>query len=415
MNRNFKEDVEYPKTLDRLDPLRQFTHRFYQTKGEIYLCGHSVGLASIDAEKSLNDLLEVWKKEGVRIWMYNNYQYVKYSSLLAELMAPLIKVQPNEIVISGSCTSNIHVAMCTLYKPTIKKYKVLVDDINFASDRYAVDSQVRLNNLAPSDAVKVVRCQGSFMKEDLIINSMTTDVALLLLPAVYYKTSQVLELKRICEKANELGIIIGLDISHAIGVIDLDLQILNIDFAVWCTYKYLNGGPGSCAGLYMNKKHFKLSPGLAGWYGNKDENRFQFKQEFDHQRNANGWQIGTPSLFSMAPLKGSLEIFNEAGINNIRKKSLHITAYLMYLIDTKLVHYGFSVGNLREDEKRGGHVSIIHVDAQRISLSLKSRGVVTDFREPDIMRVTPIALYTTYLQVYQFVEILLDIMKSKTY
>ncbi|KPJ18513.1 Kynureninase [Papilio machaon] len=401
--------------LDRLDPLRQFRQRFYQTKGEIYLCGHTLGLASIDAEKSLNDLLELWKKEGVSIWMKNNRKYVKYSSLLAELIAPLIKVQPDEIVISGSCTSNIHVAMCTLYKPTSRKYKVLVDDINFSSDRYAVDSQVRLKNLDPRDAVKVVHCQGSFMDEDLIINSMTEDVALLLLPVVYYKTSQVLEMKRICEKANELDIIIGLDVSHAIGVIDLDLQVLNIDFAVWCTYKYLNGGPGSCAGLYINKKHFHLMPGLAGWYGNKDETRLQFKQEFDHQKNANGWQIGTPCLFSMAPLQGSLEIFNEAGIKNIRKKSLRITAYLMYLIDKKLVRYGFNVGNLREDEKRGGHVCVVHVDARRISLALKSRGIVTDFREPDIMRVAPIALYNTYEEVYKFVEILLDIMKRKTY
>lgn len=415
MERDFKEDAEYPKILDNIDPLRQFKHRFYQPEGENYLCGHSIGLTSINAEKKLIKLLELWKKDGIGFWSYGNSKYMKYSSILAELMAPLIKVQPNEIVISGSCTSNIHVAMCTLYKPTCSKYKVLVDDINFASDRYAVDSQVKLKGLNPVNAVKVVNSQGNFMNEDLIINSMTPDVALLLLPAVYYKTAQFLQLKKICEKANEFNIIIGLDLSHAIGVVDLNLEILDIDFAVWSAYKYLNGGPGSCAGLYINKKHFHLSPGLAGWYGNRNETRLQFKQEFDQQRDANGWQIGTPCLFSMAPLKGSLEIFKEAGISNIRNKSLHITAYLMYLVDKKLVHYGFSVGNLREDEKRGGHVSITHEHGQRITLALKNRGIVIDFREPDIMRVAPIALYTTYVQVYEFVEILLDIMKNNEY
>lgn len=315
-----------------------------------------------------------------------------------------------------STTVNLHQAISTFYKPTADRYKILVDDLNFPTDRYAVDSQVRLKGYESKDAVKVIQSRdGKFMYEEDIIQGMTDDVSLVVLPLVYYKTAQILDMHRITKIAKARGIIIGWDLSHAVGAIEINLKASEPDFAVWCTYKYLNGGPGSPAALYINRKHFQTLPGMSGWYGNTTETQFLLQQEFDHQEDASGWQIGTPAILSMATLEGSLSIFAKAGIANIRKKSLRITGYMMFLIENKLSNYGFVIGNCKEENRRGGHVCLEHDEAYRISASLKSRGVVSDFREPNVIRVTPAALYTTYVEVYSFVEILLDIMTRETY
>lgn len=412
----YQDGPEFPKFLDNNDQLGHFRQRFYIKQGTIYMCGNSLGLACKDAEETLYDVLNKWKDEGIKMWNVDQGKYFLYSEFLADIMAPLVGADPDEISITGCTTINIHQTISTFYKPTAEKYKILVDDINFPTDRYAVDGQIRLKGLNPRDAVKLVKSRdGKFMSEDDIIEAMTEDVAIILLPAVYYRSAQILDMTKITKAAKERNIFIGWDFCHAIGAIEIDLKALDADFAIWCTYKYLNGGPGSSAALYINRKHFKLLPGLTGWYGNKPHTQFQLNQEFDHQQNASGWQIGTPTIFSMATLEGSLRIFKEAGISNIRKKSLHITGYLMYLIENRLSEYGFSVGNVKEDAKRGGHVCLEHDDAYRISIALKQRGVVQDFREPNVIRLTPAALYTTYQDVYDLVNILLDIVKTESH
>lgn len=415
MDQKFEEGPEYPKFMDNNDELGHFRQRFYLKKGTIYLCGNSLGLCSKDAEESMLKALEHWKNEGVKIWNCEDSKFYLYSNVLAELMAPLINADADEVVVTGSTTSNIHQAISTFYKPNNIKYKILVDNINFPTDRYAVDSQVRLKGYEPKDAVKVVNSKdGRFMNEDDIIQAMTEDVALVLLPTVLYRSAQLLDMERISKAAKERDIIIGWDFCHAIGAVEIDLKAIDVDFAIWCTYKYLNGGPGSTAGMYINRKHFKTLPGLTGWFGNKHETQFLLRQEFEHQQDASGWQIGSPCILSMATLEGALKIYNEAGIKNIRKKSLHITRYMMYLIE-KLGSYGFVIGNSKDDSKRGGHVCAEHDEAYRISLALKSRGVVPDFREPNVIRFTPIALYTSYEDVNNLVNILLDIMKTQSY
>lgn len=416
MEKQYKDGIEYPKELDNNDRLGPFRQRFLLTKGVIYMCGNSLGLASKDAEEAVLTVLDKWKDHGVKIWNVDDGKYYLYSGYLAELMAPLVGAEKDEIAFAGSTTTNIHQAISTFYKPTKDKYKILVDDINFPTDRYAVDSQVRLKGYDPKDAVKVVKSvEEKFLNEDDVIEAMTDEVALILLPAVFYRTAQVVDMKKITAVAKERGIIMGWDLSHAVGAIEIDLKSLDADFAVWCTYKYLNGGPGATSALYVNRRHFKQLPGLAGWFGNKHETQFLLRQEFDHQQDASGWQIGTPSLLAMAGLEGSLKIFNEAGMSSIRSKSLHITGYLMYLIEKKLVQYGFSIGNFKEDSKRGGHVCLEHDEGYRISLALKARGVVPDFRDPNVIRLTPTALYTSYVEVYNVVEILLDVIKTESY
>nr|XP_026489533.1 uncharacterized protein LOC113395986 [Vanessa tameamea] len=415
MEKQYQDGNNYPLFMDNNDSLGHFRQRFYLKKDSIYMCGNSLGLATKDAEESILNVVDKWKEEAIKIWNVEENKYHLYSIHLAKLMAELVGVDDDEVAVTACTTVNIHQAVSTFYKPTKDKYKILVDDINFPTDRYAIESQVRLKGYEIKDAVKIVKCKGKFIDEDDVIEAMTPDVALVLLPTVYYRSAQILNMTKISEAAKKRNIIIGWDLSHAIGAVDVNLKSLDIDFAVWCTYKYLNGGPGSTASLYINRKHFDQIPGLAGWHGNKADTQFKLLQEFEHRRDATGWQIGTPHLFSMAGLEGSLKLFKEAGLKNIRKKSLHITAYLMFLVDTKLSGYGFTIGNPRDDEKRGGHVCLEHDEGYRISLALKARGVVPDYRDPNVIRLTPAALYTTYEEVYRMVEILLDIVRSESY
>ena len=416
LSRDFKDGLEFAKQMDAQDQLGEMRERFYQIPGEMYMDGNSLGLCSKDAEASLLNLLELWKNEGIKIWNVEDSKYFHYSHLLAELNAPLVNAYPEEIVIMGSTTSNIHQALATFYKPTKERYKILVDDLNFPSDRYAIDSIILLKGLDLDDTLKIVKSKdGRTIDEDDFIAAMTDDVAVIHLPSVLYRSSQLVDMEKISKAAHERGIIVGFDLCHSIGSVPHDFKKIDPDYAVWCTYKYLSAGPGSIGGLFINKKHFDTRPGLAGWFGNKDETQFQLLHTFDHERNASGWQIGTPSFFSMAPLEGSLRIYKEVGMEKIREKSLHITAYLMYLIDTKLAKYGYGVGNPRDDAKRGGHVSLEHDEAYRICLALKDNKVIPDYREPNVIRLAPVALYNTYEETYQLVEILEKIALNKEY
>lgn len=412
MNYQFTNDLAQAKKLDEKDPLAKIRDHFYIKPGQIYMDGNSLGLASKEAVASLQEMTKVWQDKAIGMWD----EYFHYGQKLGDECGKLINAQKNEVLITGSTTSNVHQCVSTLYQPTNDRYKILVDDLNFPTDRYAIDSEVRLKGYDPNDAVKVVKSpDGKYIDEDAVINAMTPDVTLILLPTVLYRSAQVLNMERLTQAAHQRNIIIGWDLCHAIGAIKMDFQKIQPDFAIWCTYKYLNGGPGSVAGMYLNSKHFDKTPGLAGWWGNRDDTQFQLKNQFEHQKDVSGWQIGTPTMLGMAPLEGSLKLINEVGIDQIRAKSLKITAYLMYLIDEKLTIYGCKIGNPREDSKRGGHVCLEHPNGYQISLALKDYQVIPDFREPDVIRLAPIALYTSYQEVYQLVEILENILKNKIY
>lgn len=412
----FESSLHFAKQRDTEDPLRNFRERFINNQGQIYMDGNSLGLCSKDAKEALYHVIEMWEKHGIDIWSIEDSKYFLYQKVLGEKLAKLIHANNDEVTVMTNTTINIHQGISTFYRPTKERYKILVDDLNFPTDRYAVDSQVKLKGYTVEEAVKVISSQdGRFISEDLIIEGMTDDVALVLLPSVLYRSAQLLDMKRITEEAHKRGIIIGWDLCHSIGVVPHDFQDINPDFAVWCNYKYLSAGPGAIAGFYINKKHFEKEPGLAGWHGNKKETQFKLLNKFDHELSAHGWQTGTQPLFSMAPLEGVLNIFNEAGIKNIRLKSLDITAYLMYLADERLTKYGYAIGNPREDEKRGGHVCLEHEEAYRICQALKDHQVIPDYRESNVIRLAPVALYISYEEVYRLVEILEDIVKNKEY
>jgi len=416
MTYKFEQGLDFARNLDAGDPLRSIRKHFYVCEGQIYMDGNSLGLCSKDAEEAVLDVLDVWKTFGINIWSVRGGKFFLYPSYLGGRLAKLINAEPNEVTVTNSTTVNIHQCIATLYQPTKERYKILVDDLNFPTDRYAVDSQALLRGYKPEDAVKVVKSRdGRTLLEDDVIEAMTDDVALILLPAILYRSSQLLDMQRVTDEARRRGIIIGWDLCHSIGAVAHDFRSISPDFAVWCNYKYLSAGPGAIAGLYLNKRHFGKAPGLSGWHGNVKATQFQMRHQYEQAPDADALLTGTAPLLSMAALDGTLNVYDAAGMERIRKKSLKLTAYMMYLIDTKLARHGCEIGTPREDERRGGHVALEHAEAYRICRALKDRQVIPDFREPNVVRLAPVALYTSYEDIYNLIEIIDDIITNRTY
>ena len=412
--RTFSDGRDFALAKDAADVLAPFSDRFYKLKDTIYMDGNSLGLLSKDAEASLLKALGDWKVQAIDVW--GSGGYFTYQDKLAEKCAKLINADPEEVTIGMSTTLNVHQLVATLFDPATGRDKILVDDLNFPTDRYALVSQLKLRGLDPEKHLKTVASRdGQLIYEDDIIDAMTDDVGIVLLPSALYRSAQLVDMKKIASAAHERGICAGFDLCHSIGAVPHDFKDIDPDFAVWCNYKYLNAGPGAVAGMFIAKRHFSKEPGLAGWWGNDRETMFDLRPEFEHARGAAGLHTGTHSVLAMAPLEGSLDMILEAGIENIREKSLDLTAYLMYLIDTRLAKYGFSVGNPREDERRTGHVALVHDDAIRINAAMKARGVLPDFRFPNVIRLAPVALYTSYAEIYDMVGTIEDIMVTKQY
>lgn len=416
MECKFKDGLEFAKQLDKSDLLNPIRNRFYINEGEIYMDGNSLGLCSKDAEEALLQLFNVWRREGIKIWSVDNNRYLNFSSHIAQKLKDLIHSDADEIIVMGSITTNLHQGIATFYTPTRDRYKIMVDDLNFPTDIYAIESIIELKGYQVEDVlIKVKSRDGRTISEEDVISKMDHDVALILLPSVLYRSAQLLDMELLTREAHKRGIIIGWDLAHSIGSVPHDFKKIDPDFAVWCSYKYLNAGPGATAGMYINRRHFNKSAGLKGWFGNKDESQFLMSHDFDQDKDANGWLLGTHNMFSMAPLDGVLNVFTQVGIETIRAKSLHITAYLMYLIDNKLSKYGFSVGNPRDDHRRGGHICLEHDEAYRISLALRDNKVIPDYREPNIIRLAPVPLYVSYEETYNLVEILERIFTNKEF
>lgn len=414
--RKFDLSNEYACQLDKQDELAAFRNEFYISEGMIYLDGNSLGLLSKRAEESLSELLGSWKRFGIDGWTEGKYPWYDLSERLGGMIAPLIGASPEEVIVTGSTTTNLHQMVATFYEPKGQKTKILADELTFPSDIYALQSQVRLKGYDPdTHLVQVKSRDGRMIEEDDVIEAMTDEIALIVLPSVLYRSGQILDMKRLTEEAHKRGILIGFDLCHSIGSITHHISEWDMDFAVWCNYKYLNAGPGGVGGLYVNKKHFGRRPGLAGWFSSNKEKQFDMEHTLTPAENAGAYQIGTPHLLSVAPLIGSLEIFAEAGMENLRKKSLHITRYMMDLISHELQGMGFTLGNPTDDNRRGGHVYLEHEEAARICKALKVNGVIPDFRAPNGIRLAPVALYNTYEDVWKSVQILKKIMLEEQY
>jgi kynureninase len=403
----FELGEDYALKLDAEDPLAGYKDRFYRLKDCIYMDGNSLGLMSVDAERTLLRVMDEWRTLGIKGWGGAETPWIGYAERLGTLQAPLVGAEPDEIVVSGGTTVNLHALVSTFYKPKGRKRKILADELNFPSDLYALSAQVRLRGGDPDEDLVLVRSRdGLLVEEDDIVEAMTDEVQLALLPSVYYRSGQLLDMGRLTREAHKRGIVIGFDCSHSVGVVPHRFSEWGVDFAFWCNYKYMNGGPGSTGSLYVNRRHFGSMPGMVGWFGNDRSTMFEMRTEFDPARTASAWQIGTTTMLSTAPIEGSLHMIREAGIGSIREKSVKITGYLMHLIDETLSRepYNYGVATPREAERRGGHVGVTHRDAWRINQALIARGVIPDFRPPNIIRLAPIPLYVSYHDVWMVAE-----------
>jgi kynureninase len=407
----------FARKMDVADPLASFRRRFYPIPGSIYMDGNSLGLMSKDAEETLNRVVNEWKTLGVGGWGRAKIPWIDYGSYLGDMQAALIGARLGEVIATNSTTVNLHNLVATFYKPKGKRRKILADELNFPSDLYALTSQIMLAGGDPKKDLILVKKRNGIIEESDLIGRMDEDVALVILPSVYYRSGQLLDVAQITRAAHRRGIIAGFDLCHSIGVVPHSLDLWGVDFAYWCTYKYVNGGPGSIGGLYVNERHFGVIPALTGWWGNNRSTMFNMDIKYDPAKMAAAWQIGTINMLSAAPLEGSLRVTNEAGIERIREKSLKITGYLMFLIDEMLAKdpYAFSIVTPREPERRGGHVGVAHEEGWRINQALMSRGVIPDFRPPNIIRLAPIPLYTSYHEVWKVVQKLKAVVDRKEY
>jgi kynureninase len=410
------ETLEYAQQLDAADPLRHFRKRFYVPEDKIYLDGNSLGLLCRDAEESLARVLDEWKTGGIGGWLDGDIPWFTMAETLAARVAKLVGAEADEVAIANSMTVNLHQLLATLYKPHDTRTKVLIDGHSFPTDRYALRSHLRLRGLDPDEHLVVVRADESrFLDEDKIEAALANpDLQMALFPSVVYTTGQLLDLERLCRAAREHDVIIGIDMSHTVGLMPHALDDWGADFAGWGHYKWLNAGPGSVAGLYINRRHFatdgRVDAGLAGWWSVHKESMFEMADEFFPGVGASALQIGTPAVLSMAPIEGALQPIEEAGLERIRAKSLAMTDFIIELANAELAEFGFRIGTPRDRNRRGGHVSLQHNEAQPISLALRARGVIPDFRKPDVVRLAPSPLYNTFAECWQAVQILKEIV-----
>ncbi|MFW6142040.1 MAG: kynureninase [Candidatus Saliniplasma sp.] len=395
---------EYAKKMGYEDPLSRFRDDFYIPKGIVYLNGNSLGLLSKRAEECVVKVKKEWKELGIQGWTEGETPWFFMAETLGEMMADMVGAKVKEVVATGTTTVNIHSLVSTLYKPDGKGDKILADELNFPTDIYALEGLLELKGFDPEKKLKLVpSSDGDTLDEDKIVEMMTDDVALIHLPSVLYRSGQFLDIEYLTEEAHERGILIGFDCSHSAGVIPHELHDWGVDYAAWCGYKYLNGGPGCGAFLYLNERHFDKEPRIKGWFGYEKERQFELNLEFVHEKSAGGWQISSPAILSSAPLLGSLEIIKEAGLNNIREKSKKITDYFISLVDEVLRErpYDFEVISPRDAEDRSSHVAVEHEKADVISSLLREKRFITDYRPPNVIRIAFSPLYNTYWEAWE--------------
>jgi kynureninase len=410
--------LEYAQKLDQEDRLAKFRGEFHfpvQDNGEpfVYLCGNSLGLQPKGVRGDIEQELEDWANLGVEGHFDGRDPWYSYHEKFSKMLTDIVGGRPDEIVVMNSLTTNLHLMMVSFYRPTEERYKILMEGGAFPSDHYAVDSQADFHGFDPKDAViKVEPRDGeeTLRHEDILeaIEEHGDELALVMLGGVNYYTGQLFDLEAITEAGHAVGATVGFDLAHAVGNAPLKLHEWGVDFAVWCHYKYLNAGPGATGGAFVHDRWAEDAelPRFAGWWGYDPQTRFEMLPDFKPMRGAGGWQLSNAPVFSMAPLKASLKLFNEAGMPALRRKSLGLTDYLLYLID-EMPSGSFEVITPRAPKRRGSQVSLKATrDGRKLFDALQENGVICDYREPDVIRLAPVPLYNSYEDVWKFCDIL---------
>jgi len=412
----FQTGEEFAAAMDARDPLAHFRAHFCIPKTKsgddgIYLCGHSLGLQPKSVSSCLDEQLQNWAELAVEGHFHGKTPWIRFHRLLASQTAALVGAEPAEVVVMNSLTVNLHLMMASFYRPTKQRHKILVESGAFPSDQYAVKSQIRFHGFEPALSLLELAPragESSVRDEDVetLIDREGDSIALILLGGVNYATGQVFGMEGITKAGRRKGCVVGFDLAHAAGNVPLRLHDWGPDFAAWCNYKYLNGGPGCVAGCFVHQRHARAwdLPRLAGWWGHDEETRFQMGPDFHPMAGAEGWQLSNPPILALAALRASMEIFSEAGLERLRSKSLSLTGYMEFLLDQHSSPK-YSIITPREPERRGAQLSIRLLGAGReLCDQLAAQGVTGDWREPDIFRVAPVPLYNSHQDVYRFVQ-----------
>jgi kynureninase len=416
LNGRFKAGSEFAREMDAGDSLARYRERFHIPTGPdgadcVYLCGHSLGLQPKIVRSYVEQELEDWARLGVEAHFRGKHPWMPYHWLLTEQTARLVGAKPIEVVVMNSLTVNLHLMMVSFYRPTKERHKIVVEESAFPSDKYAVQSQVRYHGFNPSTSLvelKAQRGERVLRDEDIVrlIEREGDSIALVMLGGVNYSSGQFFDLEAIARAGHAKECVVGFDLAHAAGNVPLKLHEWDADFAVWCSYKYLNGGPGCIAGCFVHERHARDNslPRFAGWWGHDQETRFKMGPEFHPMGGAEGWQVSNPSILSMAALRASMDIFDEVGMDALREKSIALTGYMEFLLDQQRSDK-FSILTPRDSGRRGAQLSIcVPQNGRVVCERLTQQGVLCDWREPDILRVAPAPLYNTFADVYAFVE-----------
>jgi len=415
----FNTQAVTAQLLDSEDKLKGFRTRFlipsHHHKPVIYLCGNSLGLQPRKAAIYINEELEDWGNLGVEGHLKARRPWFSYHEHFAKPLAMLTGAKEKEVVAMNQLTVNLHLLMVSFYRPSGKRTKIICESKAFPSDQYALQSQVKFHGLNPNiEIIEIAPRSGEYniRTEDILqkINEIGDELALVLFGGVNYYTGQIFEMEKITKAGHKVGARVGFDLAHAIGNIKLELNKWGVDFATWCSYKYLNSGPGGVSGVYIHESHLNdhNTPRFNGWWGNEPSSRFKMEKEFIPMETAEAWQISNSPILSMAAHKAALEIFEEAGMDNLMEKSQRLTSYCEYLLNDLQKSVKFKgMFKIITPEDRGCQLSIHFLkDGKKVFEHLTNSGVVADWREPDVIRIAPVPLYNSFMDVFQFYAIL---------
>lgn len=424
----YQRNEAFAREQDAKDPLRQFREQFIippaKSGGEaIYLCGNSLGLQPKSTRTYLDKELDKWATYAVDGHFHAAEPWFHYHRLLKEPLARIVGAKPEEVVVMNNLSSNLHFLMVSFYQPTAGRFKILMEGGAFPSDQYAVESQVRFRGYAPEEAiVEVFPREGeqTLRTEDILaaIEQHQDELALVLFAGLQYYTGQVFDMAAITRAGQAAGAKVGFDLAHATGNVPLHLHDWGVDFAAWCSYKYLNSGPGSNSGIFVHERYADQPelPRFAGWWGHDEKERFLMRKGFKPMYGADGWQLSNGNILPLAAQRASLEIFEQAGMDNLRQKSLQLTGYLEFLIREEVSSEAnhFQIITPQQPEERGCQLSLfVEKNGKKLFEQISKAGVVGDWREPNVIRVAPTPLYNTFTDVYQFAQLLKKAVKEQ--
>lgn len=412
--------IDSARSLDQKDQLAHFRSNFFFPENEsnnetLYFCGHSLGLMPKDAQKAIETELDSWKKYGVEGHFNGPYPWLPYHENITKSFANLVGAKESEVVAMNTLTVNLHLMLVSFYRPTPKRFKILIEKNTFPSDQYAVDSQARFHGFDPNVAVVEVKTDLNdkvVSEESLLsqIEELGDELALVMLGNCNYLSGQCFDIEKVVAKAHSVGAMCGFNLAHGAGNLFLELNKHQVDFAVWCSYKYLNAGPGGIAGAFVHEKHHANAtiPRFEGWWGNNKNNRFEMRRHFDPLNTAEAWQLSNPPIFQLASLRASMNLFDQAGMKNLRQKGDKLTAYLEYLLlENCGEHLEVVTPKFKESSQTRGSMLCVKVkgaDTKEMMQKFAKKGIIIDIREPDILRMCPAPLYNNYEDCFRLAQ-----------